>query len=134
MSSNITLFISTDNKQFAFSTECITTNPLSAFIPYYIDFTIVNDVKVIKLSLLSSIIKAYILLATGTPIIPLSNGFTNHTENIHNINNISGNLEIITLNVSEDEDNNDISKFIDDDNMFKEFDEFVRSSMFDARN
>lgn len=131
----ITLFVSIDNKLFAFDTQCIVQSPLNAFIPYYIGFTTVNEVKVIKLSLFASVMQAYILLATGRPMFPLSNHCTmNDNQNVHNINNVSGNLEMINHNIPDNDDDDEISKFIDDDEIFKDFDEFQKQSMFDYRN
>lgn len=69
--SDITLLVSVDNKVYVFPTMYLTESPLSGFIPYYIDFTVMYDVNIIKLSLLSSIIHAYLLLATGRRVYHL---------------------------------------------------------------
>lgn len=132
--SGVTMFVSTDNKLFAFTTECIAKSPLSAFIPYYIDSTITNDINVIKLSLFSSLIQTYILLATGIRIFPMSNDCTSQNENVYHINYSSGHLEIITLNTTNTQDDemldiDDISKLIDDYTYFQDIDEFVQNSM-----
>lgn len=129
----ITLFISSDNKHFVFSTECIDKSPLNSFIPYYIDKTTVNGIQVIKISLLACIIQAQVLLSTGRPVFPTSKDYTSLNENVYYICSLTGKLEIITLDMDENEtgDDDEIAKFIDDDNIFKDFDDFVRNSDFD---
>lgn len=132
--SGTTLFISSDNQMYSFNTEFITQSPLSAFIPYYTGFITINDLKIIKLSLFSSVIQAYILLATGTRIFPLSNSISTINQNT---DHVSDSLEIVNTNYSNtimtsNEETDEISKFIDDDDIFKDFNDFLKDSMFES--
>lgn len=123
----ITLFVSADNKCFAFITEDTTKSPLNAFIPYYVDLKFVDGVIIIKLSLLSHIIQAYILLATGSrmyPLISINSCAINHLVN-YSVNHP------VNVNERRSEDVDDeLSHFIEDDNIFKDFTEFAENSVF----
>lgn len=146
--SGITLFVSCDNVFFPFYTESIIKSPLNAFIAYYTGFTMINGVKIIRLSLFSNVIQAYILLETGVPILPLSNSNLN-VNNIHkNIqtaqtsNDSTNGLNITTGNTREgyidvssnlipdfDLDLDDeMSIFIEADDNFSDFNSYIQNS------
>lgn len=149
--SGITLFVSCDNVFFPFYTESIIRSPLNTFIAYYTGFTMINGVKIIRLSLFSNVIQAYILLETGIPILPLSNNNLN-VNNIHkNIqttqtNNDSTNgLNITNENTREgyidvssnvipdfDLDHDDaVSIFIETDDNFSDFNSYIQNLQCD---
>ncbi len=140
--SGTTIFVSIDNVCFAFQTECIVKSPLNAFIAYYTGFRMINDIKIISLSLFSNVIQTYILLETGVMILPLS--YNNYTiNNIHpNIETKKENNDVLydkaifddnmmeVDNSSNLELDDDLSKLIETDDNFSDFNSYLQDSSF----
>lgn len=124
ITSGIIVIVSLDGKSFTFNAKDIIQTPLSAFTPYYIGFDKISDnINIIKLSLLSSIIKTYFLLSTGKPIYAMSD-YTIQEETKDD------NDSMMYIDFCKDDDD-EIFKFLEDENVFQDFTEFVENSNFD---